>query len=95
MRLTIASHLSSALCRAAAVEESVEADARLVLRRFAESARDSAMLTVQGVLYYTTLHVLSFFGVEKAIFAFRSDLEKAVCAAAGTWHVTASGARHH
>ena len=42
-----AAALASALDRAAALEAALETDARLVLRRFAESARDSAMLTVQ------------------------------------------------
>ena len=52
------------------------------------------MLTVQGVLYYASLHTLSFFGVEKAVFAFKSDLERAVCALSNTWHTCADGSKH-
>ena len=68
-------------------------DARLVLRRFAEAGRDSYTLTLQAVIYYATLHLLSFFAIEKAIFAFRGDLERWVCRVGGVWHVTADGRR--
>ena len=47
MRLRIAARLAAGLHRAAALEAALESDARLVLGRFAASARDSAMLTVQ------------------------------------------------
>ena len=72
-------------------DENDGGDARLVLRRFAEAGRDSYSLTLQAVIYYATLHVLSFFAIEKAIFAFRSDLERWVCRVGGVWHVTADG----
>lgn len=95
LRLRLASRLAAALARAARLEAALECDAKLVLGRFAASAADSAMLTVQGILYYASLHTLSFFGLEKAVFAFKSDLERAVCAASGTWHVCGDGTKHH
>lgn len=91
VRRSTARAIGSTVGRAVAMEHAVEADVRLVLRRFWESARTSAMLTLQAALYYASLHVLWFFGVHHLIFHFKADLEWAVCALSGTFHTTAKG----
>ena len=41
------------------------------------------MLTIQAILYYVSLHVLWFFGVERVVFHFKADLEWLVCRLTG------------
>lgn len=91
IRRATARAIGSTVGRAVAMEHAVEADVRVVLRRFWESSRTSLMLTLQAALYYASLHVLWFFGVHHLIFHFKADLEWAVCALSGTFHRTARG----
>jgi hypothetical protein len=91
LRRSSARAIAATVGRAVALEHAVEADVRLVLRRFWESGRTSAMLTLQAALYYSALHILWFFGLHHLIFHFKHDLEWAVCAASGTFHRTARG----
>ena len=48
-----------------------------------QSSHTSLMLTIQAILYYVSLHVLWFFGVERVVFHFKADLEWLVCRLTG------------
>lgn len=58
-------------------------DNRLIIQRFMRSARVSAPLLLQSLLYFAFLHLFSFFGMEALLFHFKIDIERAIARLTG------------
>lgn len=61
-------------------------DGKIILQRFVESWKDSVMLTLQGILYYTLQHCLRLFAIDHLLFVFQRDIQRLVAWATGGAH---------
>lgn len=59
------------------------ADGKIILQRFAESWKDSVMLTLQGMLYYVLQHVLRLFALDHLLFVLHHDIRNHIARLTG------------